>query len=162
MDIRECELPGIGRKFEIVTKNNEKIVIVIHDDGRREMYHFDSDDHEESVSSVTFNDSEARQIASIMGGMVYKPQAVETIEMAIEGLVIEWFKVEPKALAIGQSIGDIDIRNKYNVTVISMLKKNMKKLFNPGPETIIEAGDMLVLSGERLELKKLINELLST
>ncbi|MBP3041257.1 cation:proton antiporter regulatory subunit, partial [Bacillaceae bacterium Marseille-Q3522] len=142
MEIRECELPGIGRKFEIVTKSNEKIVVVIHEDGRRELYHFDAE-HEECVSSVTLNDTEARQIASIIGGMVYKPQAVESIEMAIEGLIIEWFKVEPEAKAIGQSIGELDIRNKYNVTVISMLRKNMKKLFNPGPDTVIDEGDML-------------------
>ncbi|KSU84428.1 MULTISPECIES: cation:proton antiporter regulatory subunit [Fictibacillus] len=161
MDIREGELPGIGRKFEIITKAGEKIVVVIHDDGRRELYHFDSD-HEESISSVTFNDSEARQIASIIGGMVYKPQAIESMEMALEGLVIEWYKVEAQASAIGATIGGIDIRNKYNVTVIAMLKKNMKKLFNPGPETFIEAGDMLVLSGERHDLKKLISDRLST
>ena len=34
------------------------------------------------------------------------------------------------------------------------MKKNMKKLFNPGPETVIEEGDMLVVSGEREEIKK--------
>lgn len=53
MNIRESELPGIGYKFQIVTKGNEKMVIVIHDDGRREMYHFDSD-HEESISSIYY------------------------------------------------------------------------------------------------------------
>ncbi len=37
----------------------------------------------------------------------------------------------------------------------------MKKLFNPGPESVIEEGDMLVVSGERNEVKKLINELFS-
>ncbi|WJE52172.1 cation:proton antiporter regulatory subunit [Bacillus cereus] len=160
MNIRESELPGIGYKFEVITKNNEKMVIVIHDDGRREMYHFDSD-HDESISSISLRDSEARQIAAIIGGMVYKPQALETIEMVFEGLAIEWFKVENGASAIGQTIGDLGIRKKYNVTVIAIMKKNMKKLFNPGPDSVIDAGDMLVLSGERLEIKKFIKELLS-
>ncbi|PLR96881.1 cation:proton antiporter regulatory subunit [Bacillus sp. T33-2] len=160
MNIREIDLPGIGRKFELVTRNNEKVVIVIHDDGRREMYHFD-EDHEESISSVIFNDAESRQLAAILGGIVYKPQALETIEMALEGLSIEWFKVEPGAKAARKSIGDIDIRNNYNVTVIAILKRNLKKLLSPGPEAVIHEGDTLVLSGERAELKRLIKELLS-
>ncbi|PLT32963.1 cation:proton antiporter regulatory subunit [Bacillus sp. V5-8f] len=160
MKIREIELPGIGQKFEVITRNNEKVVIVIHDDGRREIYHFDTD-HEESVSSVTFNDSESRQIAAILGGMVYKPQALETIEMAFEGLAIEWFKVEPGARSIGKTIGEIDVRSNYNVTVIAILKKNMKKQLSPGPESVIETGDTVVISGERQELKKMIKELLT-
>ena len=32
----------------------------------------------------------------------------------------------------------------------------MKKFFNPGPDSIIEAGDMLVLSGARHEVKELL------
>ncbi|WP_019241555.1 MULTISPECIES: cation:proton antiporter regulatory subunit [Bacillus] len=160
MNIRESELPGIGCKFEVITKENEKMVIVIHDDGRREMYHFDTD-HEESISSVALTDSEARKIAAILGGMVYKPQALETIEMALDGLMIEWFKVSQNAPIISRTIGEIDIRNSYNVTIIAVLKNTMKKLYSPGPDSVIDAGDTLVISGERQEVKKFIAELLT-
>ncbi|AFQ10195.1 TPA: cation:proton antiporter regulatory subunit [Bacillus pacificus] len=161
MNIRESELPGIGCKFEVITKGNEKLVIVIHDDGRREMYHFDAN-HDESISSISLRDSEARQIAAILGGMVYRPQALDTIEMAFEGLSIEWFKVENHAPVVQKTIGSLHVRKTYNVTIIAILKKNMKKFFNPGPDSIIEAGDMLVLSGARHEVKRIINELLSS
>jgi len=158
--IRESELPGIGQKFEIITRNDEKLVIVIHDDGRRELYHFDNE-HEDVISSITLNDQESRQLASIIGGMVYKPQALETIEMSLGDLVIEWFKVEPGSKAISQTIGSIDIRSNYNVTVIAHSKKGKKQLNNPGPDSIIETGDTLVISGERKEIRNLTRELLT-
>ncbi|MGM9926526.1 MAG: cation:proton antiporter regulatory subunit [Bacillus sp. (in: firmicutes)] len=160
MNIRESELPGIGCKFEIVTKDNEKIVIVIHDDGKRELYHFD-EDHEESISSVTLSDPEARKIGAILGGMAYEPKALEKIEMAFEGLVIKWFKVESNSSAEGKTIGDLGIRKIYNVNVVAVLKKNMKKLFTPGPDSLIGVGDTLVVSGERQEVEKFVYELLS-
>ncbi|MGP7819129.1 cation:proton antiporter regulatory subunit [Niallia sp. 01092] len=161
MNIREIALPGIGQKYELVTKNNDKVVIVIHDDGRREVFHFDDDDHEESISCVVFNDIESRQIAGILGGMAYKPKALETIEVAFNDLIIEWYKVESGSKVVNQTIGNSDIRNKYNVNVIAIMKKNTEKMLSPGPETVIEAGDTLVISGERQSLKKLILELLS-
>lgn len=162
MNIRESELPGIGYKFEIVTKNQDKLVIVIHDDGRREIYHFDSNDFDEVLSSVTLNDSEARQIGGILGGMAYKPKALETVEFAFDDLIIEWFKVERGAPAVDKTIGEIDIRNHFGVTVIAIKKRNTKNSINPGPETVLEAGDTLVISGERNQIKELIKNLLSS
>ena len=52
MNIRKSELPGIGKKFEMIAINDEK----------REIYHYDNEDHEESVSSVMMSDEEARQL----------------------------------------------------------------------------------------------------
>lgn len=100
-------------------------------------------------------------MASIIGGMVYKPQALETIEMSLGDLVIEWFKVEPGSKAINQTIGSIDIRSNYNVTVIAHSKKGKKQLSNPGPDSIIETGDTLVISGERKDIRNLTRELLT-
>jgi TrkA domain protein len=161
MNIRESELPGVGKKFEAITKNKDKMVIVIHNNGRREVYYFDQDDYEEYTASATFDDSEARQIAAIIGGMTYKPTALESVELAFDDLVIEWFKVESGATATNQSIGQLNIRKSYDVNVIAIVKQNNQKIHTPGPENLLEEGDMLIVSGERTQVKNMVNELLS-
>lgn len=104
---------------------------------------------------------ETRQIAAIIGGMVYKPQALETIEMAFNDLIIEWFKVEKDAKAVGHTLGDLDVRQNYEVTVIAIIKHTNEKLLNPGADSIIQANDTMVISGERKHLKRLIRDFLS-
>ncbi|WP_345807929.1 cation:proton antiporter regulatory subunit [Bacillus pumilus] len=162
MKVRETELPGIGHKAEMITRNNEKLAIITHDDGRREMYHFQEDDHGESISGILLNDEETRQIAAILGGMVYKLKAFETVEVAIDKLMIEWFKIEKNAPAVQQNIGDLSVRQYDQVTVIAIVRKSYEKMLNPEPETVIEEGDTLVISGERQEIKNLILKKLSS
>lgn len=161
MNIREIELPGIGKKYEIINKNGDKTVIIIHDDGRRDIYFFDQNDLEEAVASTTLGDSEARQFAAIIGGMTYSPKSLETIEIAFDDLLIEWFKVEPGAKAVNQSIGDLKIRENYDVTIVAIIKRNKQKINTPGPHTLLEAGDTLIVSGHRTQIKNIIKELLS-
>lgn len=73
---REAELPGVGKKFEIVTENGEKNCNYYYDDGLREIYHFSCDcDDDEPVSSVVLNDQESRQVGAIIQGSFYQPKA---------------------------------------------------------------------------------------
>ncbi|WP_406676890.1 cation:proton antiporter regulatory subunit [Moorella sp. ACPs] len=152
MSIKETELPGIGKKFQIETRSGDKMVIVVHDDGRREIYHFDSNDPEESISMVTLDDTEARRVAGILGGMAYEPKALETVEMALDDMVFEWYKVERDAQAIGKTIGDLDIRKKTGAAIIAIIKKD-EKVLNPGPEEIITPGATIVVLGDRKQVK---------
>jgi len=156
--IRETDLPGIGKKFQIEARSGDKMVIVIHDDGRRELYQFADDDPDETVSLVTLEDDEARQVAAIIGGMSYKPKALETIEMSLKGLVIEWYRVESHYKAVGKTIADLQVRQKTGATVLAIVDRDTQKI-NPGPEDMITSECTLVIAGEREQIK-LLKELI--
>ncbi len=151
--IRESDLPGIGRKFQIDTRGGDKLVIIVHDDGRREVHHFDNDDPDESVSMVTLDDVEARRVGGILGGMSYMPRALESVDVAFDEMYIEWYKVEPGAKSIGMTIGNLGIRKKTGATIIAIVKRDQMKIINPGPEQTIKEGATLVMLGERAKVK---------
>lgn len=149
--IREVDLPGVGRKFEIDTRSGERLVVVVHDDGRRELYHLSGPG--QVVSVVTLDDEEARQVAAIVGGLTYKPHALAEAEVALEGLVIDWFRLERGAPAAGRSIGQLRVREATGATVIAVLGPDRTPRIVPGPDDRLEAGSTVVVAGEREQVR---------
>jgi TrkA domain protein len=151
--IKETDLPGIGRKFLLNTRSGDKLVVIVHDDGRRELYHFYHEDPDDSISMVTLDDEESRCIAAILGGMAYRPQSLETVEVALGDMVIEWYKIEPEAFAVGKTIGELRIRQLTGGTVIAIVEHDQSKTINPGPESMIKDGATIVILGEKSQVK---------
>lgn len=158
--IKESHLPGIGKKYQMVSRAGDVLVFVIHDDGRREIYQYDPQDPDEMISTFTLEDDEARQVAAIVGGMTYKPKALETIEMALNDLIIEWYRLESNSPCIGKCIGELDIRQKTGATIIAVVEKDQTQKVSPGPEHVLKADAMLVVAGDRKQIKALKNLLI--
>ncbi|MDQ3459658.1 MAG: cation:proton antiporter regulatory subunit [Deinococcota bacterium] len=153
-NIRESDLPGIGRKFQVETRSGDKLVVVIHDDGQRELYHFSYDNPDESISMISLSDEEARKVAGIIGGLSYQPQALETSQIDLKDLVIEWIKVEPGAAGAGKTIAELGVRETTGANIIAVVEGGDNKI-SPGPEQLLGQGTTVVVSGNRTQVRAL-------
>ncbi|SFT10926.1 cation:proton antiporter regulatory subunit [Sphingobacterium wenxiniae] len=155
--VRESDLIGIGKKYQIETEAGDNMVVVIHDDGRRELYRSEDDDSE-THCVMTLSDEESRQVAGILGGLSYKPKALETIEVALDDLRIEWYKVEPSNDGVNKSIGELGVRQKTGASIIAAIRDD-ETIINPGPDYVISPGVTLVIAGKKSNIK-LLKEIL--
>ena len=157
--ISEVNLPGVGRKFQIETVRGDRLVVVIHDDGDRELYYFDRRNLDRAASVITLTDGEARHIAGIVGGLTYVPTALPTAEVVLDDLVLDWFTIEPGAAAIGKTIRELQPRTLTGASIVSLIEANHVKRTNPEADTLLNEGATLVLAGDRktiAALKKLL------
>jgi len=131
--------------------------VVIHDDGRRELYRYDQEESE-SKCVMTLSDEESRQVAGIIGGLSYKPKALETIEVALDDLSIEWIKVSKDSPSLGKSIGELEVRKRTGASIIAAIEEG-DSIINPGPDYVMHADTTMVVAGKRNHIK-LIKEIL--
>lgn len=144
VEVRETRLPGVGSKFTIRTRGDEKISTVVHVDGLREIYHYTDPDGEPHV--VALQDEEARQLAAILGGVVYRPQLVQDLEVALRDLVMEWVELPEDSPLVGRTVRTCRIRSTTGATIVAILRDS-GSLAAPHPDEALRAKDTLVIIG---------------
>ena len=159
--ISEVFLPGVGRKFQVETMRGDRLVIVIHDDGTRELYHFTRSKLDRPASVLRLSDGEARQIAGIVGGLTYVPRSLPMAEVILGDLVLEWFVIERGAACIGKSIRELEVRTRTGASIVSIIEPDETTRTNPEAHTVLNEGATLIVAGDRRTinvLKRLLVE----
>jgi TrkA domain protein len=147
MTVYESDLPGVGKKFEIELDEENALVIVIHNTGKREVFHREGE--ADSVKLFELSDKMARQVGTILEGAYFQPIATDTSETMLgEDSLLEWVKVVENSELVGKTLEALDFRNTTGASVVS-IQRDDETESNPGPETKIEAGDTLIILGTR-------------
>lgn len=146
MSVYETDLPGVGKKFEIEIGGDERLVIVTHNTGRREVYLKPQEDADaEKLFEVS--DRLARKIGSILEGAYFQPIRTDVVEtMLAEGTVLEWYSVEEGAPLAGRTLGDAHVRERTGASVIAIERQD-EILPSPTADRVIEVGDTLIVIG---------------
>jgi TrkA domain protein len=147
IDLRETRLPGIGTKYTFRLADGGRLAIIMHNDGRREVYFFRHAADEDPKAVIDLDDDEARQLGAILGGAYERPRIVEELEMALGELLIEWVPVPDTSPWIGKTLAESGFRAKTGVTVIAILREP-EPVTGAQPHHVLERGDTLVTVGK--------------
>jgi TrkA domain protein len=147
MDVREHDLPGVGKKFAVTTNDGDRLTIIIHNSGHREIYFFERGE-DYPAYAVRMEDAEARKLGAILGGAFFQPVVAESMDVVFSQLSVEWMKTGNTSPLIGQSLMEARIRERTGASVIAILRSG-QAIPNPHPEERIAAGDTLMVVGDR-------------
>jgi TrkA domain protein len=152
MKIKTSDLPGIGKRYSFETAEGENIVVILHQSGQREVYHFSESDEDEPDFTLKLSDEEARQLGTLLLGIDYQPVADDRVELFLKKVRIEWLKVEPDSEVANKKIIDTRIRTQTGATIIG-IQRGDDFIGSPDINEVILPGDTLMVIGNREQTK---------
>jgi len=153
-EIMETDLPGVGKKFTLTTVEGETVTVIVHSNGRRDVY-FSADEEGEEPAMFKLTDEEARRLSAVLGDTFYKPTPMEALRSAMSTkMSMDMVQVAKGAVAVGKTLQELDIRRQTGVSVLAVQRGN-KSIPNPPAATRLECDDVLIVMGAPEEVKKL-------
>ncbi len=157
--MRISELPEIGTKYEIESPKGDKVAVIFLTTGEIELYVLEAGAEKPSVTRLT--SEEARRLGSVLTGamLTIEREDVEVSFSEISDIRINIHICPVTKGMVGKSIEDLAIRKRTGVTIIALSRRG-RSIISPPPETVFEEGDLIVMIGEREQIKVCTKEIL--
>lgn len=148
MTVYETSIPGVGRKYELEISDGERLAVVVHHDGRRDVYRHPRDGVNEKLFGLS--GEEGRRLGSVLEGAYFQPVELDSLEVPLGDAIIEWYDLAEESPLVGASLGEADVWGETGATVIAV-QRGSKTHPSPDPEFDLLTGDVLVAVGSREE-----------
>ncbi|HHU6751052.1 TPA: cation:proton antiporter regulatory subunit [Staphylococcus pseudintermedius] len=140
-------IPGIGTKYSLTTANNEMVHVILHYNGKREIYI--TDDDEDVIANIGLNESEAREIALKLMDVNHdtmEKQAFERFTLLRKQMLVDWIKVGHLSPLKGINIEQAEHRVPNGVNIVG-ISRGSDIIPKPDSSELIHEGDILLVIG---------------
>ena len=143
-DVTETQLPGVGVRHSFTTTSGERVAVLSHRTGRREVAIYDRSDPDACSAVLHLSPDDTRTLSGLLGGGAVG-EAVAGVQQ-LEGVVIDWIRIRPHARHAGRTIGEGRFRTLTGASVVAIVRGAVT-LPAPGPEVALEGADTVVAVG---------------
>ena len=145
MEVRETRLPGVGVRHEFTTAGGERVAVVSHHSGRRELVVYDRADPDASTTALHLSRDDTRTLSELLGGTQVS-ETITAVQQRVEGLAIDWLKVPPGSRFEQATIADGQFRTRTGASIVAIVRGD-ETIPAPGPDHSFRAGDVIVAVG---------------
>lgn len=153
--IERVDLPGIGVRNDILTEGGRRISVITYRSGERDIALFDTHDPDACTDSVALTDDEATRIGEMLGASVTLSKITGLGDNAI-GLFTEEIVIPVDSGFSGRPMGDTRARTLTGTSIVA-IARDSQVIPSPGPETVLQASDVIVAVGTRKGLDALVD-----
>lgn len=84
-----------------------------------------------------------------ISNILTRPNVVDLVDMANKGvdLEIDEYVVTAQSAFTGQTLRESKLREETGASVVAIKRDDGETVFNPGPDSVLTAGDTLVFVG---------------
>ena len=143
-EVTETQLPGVGVRHEFTTAGGERLAVLSHRTGRREIAVYDRADPDACSTVLHLNPEDTRTLADLLGGNPIS-EAVSSVQQ-LEGVAIDWIRLPATAVHAGFTIGEGRLRTRTGTSVVAVVRGDTT-VPAPGPEEELRPGDIVVAVG---------------
>ncbi len=157
-DVTETKLPGVGVRHEFTTSSGERVGVLAHRSGRREIVVYDRADPDESTAILHLSRDDTRTLGELLGASQVS-EALTAVQQ-LEGLAMDWITLPPGSPFLNETIAAGAFRTRTGVSIVAVIRGG-STVPAPDPSYRFEHGDIVVAIGTPEGLAQ-IRELLLT
>jgi len=142
--IEETLLPGVGVRHEFTTAAGERLALLTHRTGRRELAVYDRNDPDTCRTVLHLDADDTKTLGELLG----LSQVSETIRetQRLEGVAIDWVTVPDGSHFATSTIGEGEFRTRTGASIVAIVRGDTT-IPAPGPDVRFQSGDVAVAIG---------------
>ncbi len=144
-EVTETQLPGVGVRHEFTTARGERVGVVSHRGGRREVVVYDQADPDACSTVMHLTPDDTRTLAELLGATQVS-EALTAVQQQLEGLAIAWVRVDRGSAFDGATIADGRFRTRTGSSIVAVVRHD-STIPAPGPDFQFAGGDVVVVIG---------------
>ncbi|MEE4241578.1 MAG: cation:proton antiporter regulatory subunit [Desulfopila sp.] len=149
--MKMCDLPGVGKKISMQTADDDKIVVIVHHSGKRDLYFFKESDEDEADYFISLTGEETRELGAQLLGATYQPVDDEKMRIFQNQLIMEWIKLTAESPVVGKQIAESRIRTLTGASIIAVMHGD-EMTVSPDVDFVLRAGDTVMVAGKKNQI----------